>query len=123
MSARFADLIHHVDRSSTNLSKRYIRNVGKEENKFYWKQEMINGLPLDIVRLIYSFDSTYLDLFRQTVLPTLRDKSWARIFCRIEGLTRNYFFVFDQTTFLSVWTDVSDFEDDEDEDENYLFLT
>ena len=84
---------------------------------------MINGLPLDIVRLIYSFDSTYLDLFRQTVLPTLRDKSWARIFCRIEGLTRNYFFVFDQTTFLSVWTDVSDFEDDEDEDENYLFLT
>jgi hypothetical protein len=79
-------------------------------------------LPFEIVQHIYEFDPTYVDYFRKTVLPSLIDKAWVRIFCRVEGLTHRivhhdnlalslWFFSYNQED----WAEISDFEEEEED--------
>jgi len=85
-------------------------------------------LPREILQLIYEYDSTYLDYFREHVIPSLMEKVWIRIFCRIEGLSHQ--FILRGDTALSLWyythneddwAEVSDFEDEGEEDEDEDF--
>lgn len=41
---------------------------------------LTDRLPLEIVRYIYSYDSTYLEYFRKYVMHDLMEEAWRRIF-------------------------------------------
>lgn len=78
-----------------------------------------NRLPMDIISKIYGYDNTYHDYFRIKVLPELKDKAWARIFCRIDGLVHRYGFLPYTNEMLSLWTMVDDFSDEEEKEEEF----
>jgi hypothetical protein len=70
-------------------------------------------LPIELQRLVYEYDSTYHEHFTKEVLPEIQECFWKKLFYR---LTRG---IMDFTG--EEWEAVSDFSDEEDEDDEILF--
>lgn len=70
-------------------------------------------LPVELQRLVYEYDNTYHEHFSKKVLPQLQTNFWNKLFYR---LTRG---IMDFTG--EEWEAVSDFSEEEDEDEEILF--
>lgn len=68
-------------------------------------------LPVEMVRLIYSYDSTYPEYFTKNVLPEIEVSFWKKLFYK---LTQH---VLDFTN--EHWECVSDFSSDDEDDEAY----
>lgn len=67
-------------------------------------------LPIELERHILEYDSTYVDYFRKNVIPELMEMAWKR-------LTVIFFTVLTLGDFDSL---ISDFEEDEDDEEEFL---
>lgn len=85
---------------------------------------MFYDLPVDVRRLIYEYDNTYREYFSQNVLPQIETNFWAKLFYRLtRGVEHGSVVEDDLMDFLNEeWDNVSDFSEDEDDEEDYQNL-
>ena len=78
---------------------------------------MFPFLPVELQRTIFSFDPTYLEMFRKDVIPELMEMAWKRITYKFFTSTIDLDVLVEELYEL-----VSDLEEEENEEEEVLFL-
>lgn len=81
---------------------------------------LFEGLPIDVERHILSYDPTYLEKLRNEVFDELMEIAWKRITYKFFVGTIDFDFFIDDLQL--VYEYVSDFEEEEQLEDEVLFL-
>lgn len=82
---------------------------------------LFDNLPIELERHILTFDNTYVNFFREKVIPELMEMAWKRITFKFFVGTIDFDFFLDDLQL--VYEFVSDFDDDDEVEEiNVFFL-